>query len=149
LGVVLGVAAVIAMMSVSEGAAREAMSQVEALGLDNLVARSSGLRAPGVPGGGLTAADADRGGAQVPLAQAGSPLVTRVQQVSHAGSSRTTEVLGVVPAFQSILRLSIDRGRFLSVSDEQHASTMCVLGAAVAQQLFGGRDPIGQSVRLA
>ena len=49
LGVILGVAAVIAMMSVSEGAAREALAQVEALGIDNLVARTSGgLNAAGV-----------------------------------------------------------------------------------------------------
>ena len=149
LGVVLGVAAVIAMMSVSEGAAREAMSQVEALGLDNLVARSSGLRAPGVPGGGLMAADADRALGLVPFAQVVSPLVNRVQQVSHGALSRTTEVLGVLPAFQSILRLAVDRGRFLSVSDERSAATTCVLGALLAQQLFGGRDPIGQSVRVA
>jgi putative ABC transport system permease protein len=149
LGVVLGVAAVIAMMSVSEGASREAMSQVEALGLDNLVARSSGLRAPGLAGGGLTAADAARVVALVPFSQATSPLVNRVQQVSHAGTAKTTHVLGVLPAFQSILRLSVDRGRFLTLSDQRTASTACVLGAALAQELFGGRDPVGQSVRVA
>src|SRR5262245_20491908 len=149
LGVVLGVAAVMAMMSVSEGAAREAMSQVEALGLDNLVARTSGFRAAGVPGGGLTAADADRVSNLVPFAKVVSPLVNRVQQVSHRGISRTAQVLGVRPSFQTILRLSLDRGRFLSVTDEHSASTSCVLGAGLARQLFGARDPIGQSVRVA
>jgi putative ABC transport system permease protein len=149
LGVVLGVAAVIAMMSVSEGAAREAMSQIEALGLDNLVARSSGLRAPGVPGGGLTAADGERLSKLVPFETAVSLLVNRFQSVSHAGTSKTTQVLGVQPSFQPILRLSVDRGRFLSVTDQRSASTACVLGAALAQQLFSGRDPIGQSVRVA
>jgi putative ABC transport system permease protein len=149
LGVVLGVAAVMAMMSVSEGAAREAMSQVEALGLDNLVARTSGLRAPGVPGGGLTAADADRVSNLVPFGKAVSPLVNRVQQVSRNGTARTAQVLGVRPSFRSILRLSVERGRFLSVTDEQSASTSCVLGADLARQLFGARDPLGQSVRIA
>ena len=149
LGVVLGVAAVIATMSVSEGAAREAMSQVEALGLDNLVARSSGLRAPGVPGVGLIAADANRASSLVPLTTDVSALVNRVQQVSHAGTSRTAQVLGVQPSFQSILGLSVERGRFLSVTDQQQASTACVLGASLAEQLFGGRDPVGQAVRVA
>ena len=149
LGVVLGVAAVTAMMSVSEGAAREAMSQVEALGLDNLVARSSGLRAPGVPGGGLRAADATRVAGQIPFATAASPLVRRFQQVSHAGVFKTTAVLGVQPSFMAILRLTVANGRFLSVTDERSASSSCVLGAGIATHLFAGRDPVGQSIRVA
>src|SRR5204862_3698471 len=72
LGVVLGVAAVIAMMSVSEGAAREALAQVEGLGLDNLVARSKASSlAPG-SWHGLTAADASRMEAMVPLVHTSS-----------------------------------------------------------------------------
>src|SRR3954454_18871912 len=69
LGVVLGVAAVIAMMSVSEGARREALNQVEALGLDNLVARSHGSSAFGGAAHGLTADDADPLIALMPLVQ--------------------------------------------------------------------------------
>src|SRR5687767_6015280 len=77
LGVVLGVAAVIAMMSVGEGAGREALAQVEALGLDNLVARSRGSTAyPGV-WRGLTLGDVDRVTTLVPLVQSVSPLVHR------------------------------------------------------------------------
>src|SRR5512143_1496611 len=68
LGVVLGVAAVISMMSVSEGAAREALAQVEALGLDNLVARSSVAGASR----SLVAGDADRAAALVPFARLAS-----------------------------------------------------------------------------
>src|SRR5262245_12228072 len=77
LGVVLGVAAVIAMMSVSAGARREALSQVEALGLDNLVARSR------VPGGGLPTSqglrvsDVDRLASVVPLTRTASPVIER------------------------------------------------------------------------
>jgi putative ABC transport system permease protein len=66
-GVVLGVAAVIAMMSVSEGAAREALAQVDALGLDNLVAQSTGgLNARGTMKRSLAAIDAGRAVALVP-----------------------------------------------------------------------------------
>src|SRR4051812_36853958 len=67
LGVVLGVAAVIAMMSVSEGAAREALAQVEALGLDNLVARSRGSSAGSASWHSLVAGDADRLATLIPL----------------------------------------------------------------------------------
>src|SRR5262245_61362270 len=73
-GVVLGVAAVIAMMSVSEGARREALNQVQALGLDNLVARNQAIGgAAGTPQG-LTTGDADRLPAMMPLVRTTSPL---------------------------------------------------------------------------
>src|SRR5947199_8256223 len=73
LGVVLGVAAVIAMMSVGEGARRDALAQVESMGLDNLVVRSRGA-GPGGASSPLTAHDADRLLALVPWATAASPL---------------------------------------------------------------------------
>ena len=75
LGVVLGVAAVIAMMSVSEGAAREALAQVDALGLDNIVAQSSGgLNARGTLKRSLIAADAARALDLVPSATLAAPV---------------------------------------------------------------------------
>src|SRR5688572_24083265 len=105
LGVVLGVAAVVAMMSVSEGAGRQALSQVDALGLDNLVARShvnsvqDGAR-------GLVAGDADGLQTLVPLVEAVSPVIDRWLQVAHEERSVIVHVLGVRPAYQSIVRLS-------------------------------------------
>src|SRR6187397_991646 len=82
LGVVLGVAAVIAMMSVSEGAARDALAQVDALGLDNIVAQSTGgLNARGTMKRSLVAADADRALTLVPSATMAAPLVSRYLRV--------------------------------------------------------------------
>jgi putative ABC transport system permease protein len=148
LGVVLGVAAVIAMLSVSEGAAREALAQVEGLGLDNLVARSKGLSAYPSAWRGLTAADSGRTERLMPLVRTSSPLIDRFQRVAHAEKSVMTHVLGVRPAYQQILRMSVDRGRFLSASDEMATARTCVLGARMAEQLFGYRDPVGQYVAI-
>src|SRR5437867_3030796 len=142
LGVVLGVAAVIAMTSVTDGARREALDQVEALGLDNLVARSR-------PTGSLTSAsrtlkaiDADRLLALVPLARTTSPLIERFRRVSRGDRSTMARVLGVEARYEAILRLTIERGRFLRAIDDSAAASVCVLGAALARQLFGFRDPI-------
>ncbi len=148
LGVVLGVAAVIAMMSVSEGAAREALSQVEALGLDNLVARSQTAALARSAGPGLTAGDADLVAAVVPLAVGTSPLIKRFVAVDYGTRRETAAVLGVRASFQHILRLSLDRGRFLSPTDEITNARTCVLGAQLARRLFDYRDPLGQSVRV-
>ncbi len=149
LGVVFGVAAVIAMMSVSEGAARDALQQVEALGVDNLVARSTGgVNASGTLRRGLVAEDAERAMALVPLLRTSSPLVLRYLTVRHGGRSATTPVLGVRANFESILRLTTGRGRFLSVSDERAVARSCVLGSTLAEQLFGPRDPIGEWIHV-
>jgi putative ABC transport system permease protein len=147
LGVVLGVAAVIAMMSVSEGAAREALAQVEALGLDNLVARSQ-VVGGGAAQQGLQAGDAERIATLVPLVRATSPLLDRFLRISHGDRAAMTRALGVRAAYQPILRLPIDRGRFLSITDERTVAHVAVLGASLARELFGFRDPIGQPVRI-
>jgi putative ABC transport system permease protein len=150
LGVVFGVAAVIAMMSVSEGAARDALQQVEALGVDNLVARSTGgVNAAGLLRRGLVAEDAERAMALVPLVQTSSPLVLRYLTVRHAGRSATAPVVGVRANLEAILRLTTGRGRFLSASDERTVARSCVLGSTLAEQLFGAREPVGEWIHVA
>ena len=142
LGIVLGVAAVIAMMSVSDGARRDALEQFAEMGLDNLVARGKG------GGATLTAGDAVRLSSLVPLTRAVSPLVERFIPVSRSGKRMTTSVIGVSATYQTILRLDVPRGRFISSLDEQQLAKVCVLGNTLARALFEYEDPIGQSVRI-
>jgi putative ABC transport system permease protein len=148
LGVVFGVAAVIAMLSVAEGARREALSQVEALGLDNLIARSRGAAAMGRSGEALIAGDADHLLALVPLARASSPLIERYLRLTHRERSTMARVVGVQAAYRTILRLAVERGRFIGAVDEASAARVCVLGGSLARQLFAYRDPIGDGVRI-
>ena len=149
-GVVLGVAAVIAMMSVSEGAAREALAQVDALGLDNLVAQSTGgLNTRGTLKRSLAAADAARAVSLVPTARVGAPVVSRYLKVGRSPQSLNGQVLGVTPAFQEILRLSVARGRFISATDEESVARVTVIGPSLARELFGFRDPLGETITIA
>ena len=148
LGVVLGVAAVIAMMSVSEGAAREALAQVDALGLDNIVAQTTGgLNARGTMKRSLTAADAERARGLVPSATLAAPVVSRYVRVGRGGEVSPNQVLAAPPDFQRILRLTPQRGRLLSETDD--GARVCVLGGRLAQQLFGYRDPLGETIEIA
>ncbi len=150
LGVVLGVAAVIAMMSVSEGAARDALAQVDALGLDNIVAQSvGGLNARGTMRRSLAAEDADRALALIPSAVAAAPVVSRYVRVGRGDQVNPTQVLAAPPQFQQLLRLKAERGRLLAETDQDTSARVCVIGALLAQQLFGYRDPIGESIRIA
>ena len=147
LGVVLGVAAVIAMMSVSDGARREALRQVEALGLDNLVARTHVSSAAGLARG-LAAADGQRLESFVPLAQTTTPLLERFVRVTRDANAENLRVLGVRSTIDAILRLTVDRGRFLTANDDRTAAAVCVLGANVARLLFGFADPLHEHVRI-
>ena len=151
LGVVLGVAAVIAMMSVGEGARREALSQVALLGLDNLVIRGRGLSAEEARqsrGLGLTAADADRLLDLTPLATLASPLIERYLLTSHGSEQAMARVIGTRAAVQTIVRLPANHGRLLSAVADREASRVCVLGSALARRLFGFRGAVGNRVRL-
>jgi putative ABC transport system permease protein len=150
LGVVLGVAAVIAMMSVSDGARREALQQVQLLGLNNLVVRSRGgvTSTSASPSPGLTAGDAEKLLTLIPLTQAVSPLIDRFVQLSSGGRSSPARALGVRSTYQTILHLNVSRGRLLSALDEGSAARVCVVGAPLARSLFEYRDPIGETLRM-
>ena len=148
LGVVLGVAAVIAMMSVSEGAGREALTQVEALGLDNIVVRSRTFGQTSPSPRQITAADEEHVPALVPFVRLHSSLIERVHRVTHRDRSQTIRVLGVRPSFADVLRLTVSEGRFLSPTDEAALARTCVLGAALARELFGFRSALGEHLRI-
>jgi putative ABC transport system permease protein len=151
LGVVLGVAAVIAMMSVTDGARRDALEQVQLLGLDNLVARNRILtlaESRGVSSPGLTVSDALLLPELVPWSAGVSPLVERIALVSQAGRNLMVPLVGIRPSYQTILKLRAGRGRLLSFADEQRGTFAVVLGAQLARRLFGYADPVDQQVRL-
>ena len=149
LGVVLGVAAVIAMMSVSEGAAREALAQVDALGLDNIVAQSTG----GLNARGTLQAQLDRGGCRsrararavgdargarrLPLRSCRPRRSRQPDAGPRRAARRSSRSSGSPPSAGGLL-----------TRDRCTAARVCVLGAALAQQIFGYRDPIGETIRI-
>jgi putative ABC transport system permease protein len=147
LGVILGVAAVIAMMSVGEGARRQALEQVERLGLGNVVVRNR-TATDGSNGQGLVLADAATLRALVPLVGHASPLVQRYGAVARNGKVVHTQVVGVSANYQSILGLSVSQGRFLSSLDEQRSARVCVIGARLARALFGYEETLGRHVNI-
>src|SRR5436190_1169496 len=104
LGVILGVAAVIAMMSVSEGARRQSLAQVEMLGLNNLVVRNRNLTASQALGAiqpGLTLDDARRLEKLVPQTIAVAPLIERNVTVFRSGNESATRLVGIAATYQA------------------------------------------------
>jgi putative ABC transport system permease protein len=142
LGVVFGVGAVVAMSSVGEGARKEALDQIGALGIDTITVRS---RADG-GAGGLRARDAEAVAAVVPGVTAVAPV--RVASLPLKGTRQEVPVVGTTQAYQGASRLPVAAGRFLTLLDVTDRKRVAVLGASVARSLFPLSDPVGQSVLL-
>jgi putative ABC transport system permease protein len=148
LGVVFGVSAVVAMASVGEGARREVVAQIGALGIDSVTVRTrppaNGHRAQA----GLRLRDAESVGAVVPGVVAVAPVREAALSLTGGGRAATATAVGTTPGYQEAARLTLDSGRFLSALDVEDHKRVVVLGAIVARNLFPFGGARGQSVRL-
>ena len=132
------------MMSVSDGARRDVLRQVEQLGVNNIIVRNRGF-------GGSTGLGLDDAGLVrelVPQVVAVSPLVETVGVVSGPVAIRNASFLGVTPEYGQVLDLQIGRGRFLTALDARLDAPVCVLGEQISRALFGYRDPLGEQLQV-
>ena len=148
LGVVFGVAAVVAMSSVGEGARREALQQIGALGVDTIVVRTKVSAKGEAEGPGLSLRDADSIGAVIPHSQAVAAVREAVLQAETASKRVDVSVVGTTPAYEEAARLALRQGRFLTSIDVRDRKRTAVLGAEIARSLFPLSEGIGETVRL-
>jgi len=156
LGIIFGVAAVVAMTAISEGARAQSLREVESMGLGNILVRSQKPSTPAdrTKGGtyvlsyGITAKDRERIAAAVPGVAA--TIATRlVEQKVWAGPRRVNaQVFATEPAWLRMANLEMRRGRAFNDLDMQRRQRVAVIGDAVAREIFRYRDPIGQGVRI-
>ena len=149
LGIVIGVASVIAMLAVGEGSRRDIIEQISAMGTNLLVVRPG---APGIRGGGdvvtLTPADAE---ALAALPDVARVLPTRSARYTvRAGAvDYATTIQGVGSELPMLRNWPVLRGGFFTVRDQRSHAPVAVLGQTVARLLFpGGTDPVGQLVLI-
>jgi putative ABC transport system permease protein len=147
LGVVFGVAAVVAMSSVGEGARRESLEQIAGLGIDSVVARARPSVA-GAAGPGLSLRDAGSASSVVPGVMAVAPIREAVLAVEASGRSVEATVVGTSPAYRAAARLALASGRFLTDLDVTDRKRVAVLGASVARAVFPLGEPRGERVRV-
>src|SRR6185503_12698211 len=148
LGVVFGVGAVVSMSSVGEGARREAVEQVGALGIDSITLRSR--PAPNTPAAaGLRAEDADALARVLPDLLAVAPVREAALRAEAGGRAADAVVVGTTPGYQAAARLRVAAGRFLTPLDVRDAKRVAVLGASVAAALFPLGEPAGARIAVA
>jgi putative ABC transport system permease protein len=153
LGIIIGVAAVIAMIGIGNGAKAQVEAQVANLGRNVLSVFPGSFTSGGARGGWgtqstLTLDDIEALRREVQGIVAISPEVRDRNQVLANGLNWNTEVTGVHPDFLSIRAWDLSSGVMFGEPDLVSATKVCVIGATVARQLFPDSDPIGQTLRV-
>jgi len=151
------VAAVISMLAVGEGSSRKAQRQFAELGATNIIYRSikpsdetqaSGGGRRSVLNYGLKYEDFDRLLATVPTIKKALPIREIRKQIRYLNRALDGRVVGTTHDYADFNRLVIEKGRFLSPSDDARYENYAVLAAETARTLFPYEDPLGKSVKL-
>ncbi len=154
LGVIIGVAAVIGMIAIGEGAKQRVEETFAAMGTNMLVVLSGSARAGGAFGGGgtlptLTWGDLEAIRKEVPSVRYASPQLRAAVQIVAEEQNWGTTLYGVTPEYLDIRNWRVALGARFSESDVDTGTKAVVLGQTVADKLYGpGADPVGQMVRI-
>ncbi len=154
LGMIFGVAAVLAMLSIGAGAEQEALAVIQQMGLQNILVRAKTfpadhLRMVRQDSPGLSLRDAEALAAALPegtLIAARKELKT--YQIAAAFGRSDSRVLGVTSRYPEAMHLDVVEGAFFLPADELRRNQVCILGTTAARKLFGLNRPLGQQVKI-
>jgi putative ABC transport system permease protein len=153
LGIVIGVAAVIATVSIGGGAREEVVGRIKSLGANLIIILPGNITQGGVRlGTGQSAAlnddDAKAIEKEVLQVQVAAPLLRGGAQVVFGGTNWGTSIFGVENNFFEAREWELETGRLFNSDESQRGGQVALLGLTVKNQLFGEDDPIGQTIRV-
>jgi putative ABC transport system permease protein len=151
LGIIIGNASVIAMIGIGEGAQKYIAKELESLGPNVLFVipgnRETQRISLDVPKT-LVLADAEAIATQVPSVQSVAAEYNSRELVTYRNKNTNINVIGTTPEFLPVRQFDVGKGRFLTNLDIQRSNQVAVLGATLAERLFGNTNPVGQQLRL-
>ncbi|MCL5950355.1 MAG: ABC transporter permease [Chloroflexi bacterium] len=152
LGIIIGVMAVIAMLSIGRGAQAAITNQITSIGTNLLYIRPGATQQGGVrtAEGSAATLTLDDATALVGLPDvvAVAPEVDSFGQVVYMGNNDNGRVMGVTPAYLDAMNVTLADGNFVTDANVTGRSAVVVLGSQIASDLFDGAEPVGQSVRI-
>ena len=153
LGIVIGVAAVIAMVAVGSGATERIQQQIEAIGSNLILVIPGSITSNGVRlGSGATVTlsedDARAIASECPAVAAVAPTVRGGAQVTYGNNNWATSIVGTTPDYLTIRDQTVVRGNPFSADDGSSGTKVALVGGTVSQNLFGSADPTGQTIRI-
>jgi putative ABC transport system permease protein len=154
LGIIFGTASVITMVSIGEGAKKQAMAKYQDLGVRNIIIRDKDLTDADLEivrtkfSQGLTLSDT-RAIEEIVPGVAGIAPQSEAKLEAMFGDKRSkATVIGVTPGVTQILNYRIDKGLFIDQDHYDRELKVCVLGANIARELFNYEDPLGKNIKL-
>jgi putative ABC transport system permease protein len=153
LGMIIGVAAVIAMVAVGQGANERIAAQIASIGSNLLLilpgsTTSGGLRTGFGSVPTLTMADARAIGKELSAVRYQSPTIRSTAPVVYGNQNWSTIIQGVAPEYFNIRDWGVAAGRIFSSEDVDASAKVALLGQTVAESLFGGENPVGKIIRV-
>jgi putative ABC transport system permease protein len=154
LGIIFGTASVITMISIGEGAKKQAMAKYQDLGVSNIIIRDKDLTDPDLEqtrmkfSKGLSIDDTRAIAEIVPGVRGIAPQSEAKLDAMFGDKSSKATVIGVSPEVTSILNYRIDKGNFIDLDHYNRQLKVCVLGANIARELFNFEDPVGRNIKL-
>jgi putative ABC transport system permease protein len=153
LGIIIGIAAVIAMVAIGNGASKMISDQIASLGSNLLLVLPGSVTSGGMRSGAggtqtLTYDDAKAIQAECPSVAAVAPTVRGGAQVVYGNQNWSTVINGVTPEMLEVRDWSVVSGRNLTQTDVDAGTKNCLIGQTVADNLFGALDPIGKIIRI-
>jgi putative ABC transport system permease protein len=153
LGIIIGVGAVIAMVSIGSGAADKIKQQIASIGSNVIIVQGASQNQGGVRNGNgnaqtLTEDDAVAIGNELPSVLHASPQQEGQQQVIYQNTNWRTQIQGVYPEYLEIRDIKLDYGEMFTMEQVRSAAKVCLLGKTVADNLFPDGNPVGQQIRV-
>jgi putative ABC transport system permease protein len=154
LGMIFGVGAVIAMLSIGAGAERQAMQMIERMGLHNVLVRAKSLKRDELDeirkkSLGVSTRDAQAILDGVPGVELAVPrLEIEIWKIMAPGTKTEAKVYGISPLQAELSHLALGDGRFIDELDTNRHAQVCVIGSRVARDLFGYEAPLGRQVKI-
>jgi len=155
LGIVIGIAAVISLLSIGRGVQDSITDRIQSLGTNLLFVRPGGTIEAGISGGqgsagSLTLEDAYaiQDPELAPAVKLVAPQLSANGQIVAGRKNTFTQIAGVTPEYQFARDFTLAAGHFITATHVDRSSQVVVLGASVAEDLFGFRTPVGQTVRI-
>lgn len=152
LGIIIGVAAVITLMSLGYGVQKDIEKNISDLGSNQITIIPGGTRKPGIrpsPGAVHSLSYKDYLSIKnLPNIAQAVPIVNNSYTAVHKNRNWTTSVTGVTAEYAELEDIALSQGRFWNDDEYMHRERVCVIGQTVATGLFGSESPLGQKIRL-
>ena len=153
LGIIIGVAAVVVMVAIGDGAQQQVEEQIQSLGSNLIIITPGASNSGGVNRGSgtfnrFTWEDVDKIKNEATLIKGVTPIVFSGGQVIGGVGNWFTRIQGVSPDYLEIRSWPLSSGEFFTERDVMARSKVCILGSEIVKNLFPNDDPIGQQIRI-